>query len=129
MQADVPAALEIGVERAVLAVGEFPPDFDIGVVEYGFRVKADHAHDRLIRGGNAENRLHVAHAGAPARRNRLRPGLKMTFPSTTTSSSSRNRRTAFESVLASRSIPLAFTSSTVSAPTLIWKTSCRMTGP
>src|SRR4051812_13464824 len=65
----------------------------------------------------------------PSFKNRLIPGLKITFPSTTTSSSSRKSCTAFDSTFASSSRPLRFTSSSESAPTLMWNTSCKITGP
>src|SRR5205807_10670864 len=110
------------------SIRQLPPDDDFVVIEYRVRIQPDHSHDRLVLRRDVKRAAGCGHActrndyGVDWRK-RLIPGLKITFPSTTTSSSSRNNCTAFESVRASRSRPFRLTSSIASTPTLMWNTS------
>src|SRR5262249_47505930 len=107
------------------------PGLDERMFEDQIGIDPQLAEDRLVLRGDAQDRLGCSEHGLwdYLVMNLLMPGLKMTLPSTTTSSSSRNNCTALESTCPSSSSPLRFTSSTASAPTLMWKTSCRITGP
>ena len=86
------------------------------VRKYGLGVQPDLSQDRLVLPSGMERIAPVLQHGqdypAPCRRNRLMPGLKITLPSTTTSSSSRNSCTDLLSTWLSRSSPLRLTSST-----------------
>src|SRR5436305_2016314 len=133
------------VQRAVLAIVQSSPGDDLRMIEDRLGVDTDLAKDRLIRTGGIEQvrRAHFRLAGTTGRlkhtlqfasvrmgypffgsgeKNRLMPGLKITLPSTTTSSSSRNSCTARLRTCPSSSRPLRFTSSSPSTPTLMWKT-------
>src|SRR5262249_6315505 len=75
--------------------------------------------------GEGHREAHPEPAATPGKR----PGRKITLRSFTTSWSFRKTWTACESTFASSARPRAFTSSSASSPTRMWKTSCRTTGP
>src|SRR5206468_7660387 len=107
---------------AVERLGRDAPDPEPG----GDRVGDVHERN-LIRPRDPyrEAGAHDVPAATPGKR----PGRKMTFRSFTTSWSFRKSSTACARTLASSARPRAFTSSSVSSPTRMWKTSWRMTGP
>src|SRR5581483_12194870 len=112
-----PAVDERRVERAILAIAQRSPWDDLRMIEDSIGVDSELAKDRLIRRRNMQLAAHCPFKSLV--KNRLMPGLKITFPSTTTSSSSRNNCTARLSTFPSSSSPLRFTSSSPSLPTLM----------
>ena len=84
--------------------------------------------ERGLVGPRDPHREAGAHDAPPATPGN-RPGRKMTFRSFTISWSFRKSSTACVRTLASSARPRAFTSSSVSSPTRMWKTSWRTTGP
>src|SRR2546430_1597815 len=83
--------VHLRVERAVLAIAQFPPRDNPRMRKDRLGIQPDHAHQRLILRQDVKNiaRLEHCYDAVCGCRNRLMPGLKITLLSTTTSSSSR----------------------------------------